>query len=98
MEAADYSGGGDKGDIDSVAPTTALAADQVKEGGRAPTDCSRKRKNREKKEMGDGERLRHRKRKGVIKVHRQQRFHLANNKPTAFATNSILPLMYTAFS
>lgn len=37
-------GGGNKGDIDSVAPTTALAGDQVKEGGRAPADCSRKRK------------------------------------------------------
>lgn len=36
------SGGGGKGNIDSVAPTTALAADQVKEGGRAPTDWSRK--------------------------------------------------------
>lgn len=35
-------GGGGKGNIDSVAPTTALAADQVKECGRAPTDWSRK--------------------------------------------------------
>lgn len=44
-------GGGDKGDIDSVAPTTALAGDQVKEGGRTPTDCSRKGgKNRERKQ------------------------------------------------
>lgn len=44
MEAGEYSrgGGGGKGNIDSVAPTTALAADQVKEGGRAPTDWSRK--------------------------------------------------------
>jgi len=37
-------GGGPTGDIDSVAPTTARAGDQVKEGGRAPTDCSLKRK------------------------------------------------------
>ena len=45
MEAGEYSEGGgrgNKGNIDSIAPTTALAADQVKEGGRAPTDWSRK--------------------------------------------------------
>ncbi len=57
MEAAEYSEeggwGGYKGDIDSVAPTTALAGDQVKEGGRAPTDCSRKgREQREKEKRG----------------------------------------------
>lgn len=45
-------GRGGGGDIDSVALTTALAADQVKEGGRVPTDCSRKTKNREKKYIG----------------------------------------------
>lgn len=46
-------GGENKGDIDSVAPTTALVGDQVKEGGRAPTDCSRKRKEqRQKGERG----------------------------------------------
>lgn len=43
-------GGGDKGNIHSVAPTTALAADQVKEGGRAPTDWSRKEGKTEKTE------------------------------------------------
>lgn len=42
-------GGVDNGNIDSVAPTTALAGDQVKEGGRAPTDCSRKRKEQREK-------------------------------------------------
>lgn len=41
--------GRNKGDIDSVAPTTALAGDQVKEGGRVPTDCSRKRKEQREK-------------------------------------------------
>lgn len=44
---------GNKGDIDSVAPTTALAGDQVKEGGREPTDCSRKgREQRGRRERG----------------------------------------------
>lgn len=30
---------GNKGDVDSVALTTALGGDQVKEGGTAPEDC-----------------------------------------------------------
>lgn len=50
MKAAESSGGGGggaRGDIDSsVAPTTALAGEQVKEGGTAPTGCFRKRKGR----------------------------------------------------
>lgn len=60
MEAAEYSeergggGGGRKGDIDSVAQTTALAGDQVKEGGRLPTDCSRKGKEQREREKREG--------------------------------------------
>lgn len=41
--------GENKGNIDSVAATTVLAGDQVKEGDRAPTDCSRKTKEQTKK-------------------------------------------------
>lgn len=61
MEAAEYGvvglggrrgRGVYKGDVDSVAPTTALAGDQVKEGGRAPTDCSRKGKEQREKAEG----------------------------------------------
>lgn len=58
MEAAEYSdsggeGGvvvkGNKGDIDSAAPATVPRGHQVKEGGKAPTDGARKRKEEEEK-------------------------------------------------
>lgn len=42
-------GWGDKGDIDSAAPTTVPTGHQVKEGGKAPTDCARKRKEQGRK-------------------------------------------------
>lgn len=38
---------GNKGDIESVGPTAALAGDQVKEICREPTDCSRVQKRTE---------------------------------------------------
>lgn len=104
MEAAEYSEGGawwHNSGIASVTRATVLAGDQVKEGGRAPTDCSRKRKEQRERRKRDTARLGHKERrkpKEVIKVQRQQIFHLANNKLRAFATNSVLPLMYAAFS
>lgn len=65
MEAAEYSDGGcggggwwevvkgNKGDIDSAAPATVPRGHQVKEGGKAPTDGARKRKEQgEKAEEG----------------------------------------------
>ena len=51
QNAAEYSWGG-KGDINSVALTAALVGDQVKVGGREPTDSSRKRKEKDKGERG----------------------------------------------
>lgn len=40
---------GNKGDIDSAAPATVPKGHQVKEGGKAPTDGARKRKEQEEK-------------------------------------------------
>lgn len=60
-------------------------------------------REREREEMGEYRKIKTQRerregdRKRVIKVQRQQRFHLANNKTRVFATNSFLPLMYTAF-
>ena len=89
VEAAENREGGNKGDIHSIALTIALAGDQVKESGRAPTDCSRKRgKNRQKKSREEdtkGKTQTEGDRKGVIKVQRQQRFHLTSNKPRPFS-------------
>lgn len=57
MEAADYSeGGGDNGDIDSVAPTTAPTGHKVTEDGKAPTDCAGKKKGQRQKERKEVER------------------------------------------
>lgn len=47
-------GGIDKDGNDSVAPATALAGHQVKEGGRAPNDCSRRGERTEAEEAEPG--------------------------------------------
>lgn len=55
MEAAEHSeGGGDgtRATFDSVALTTALAADQVKESGRKPTERGKHRTEGRERDIG----------------------------------------------
>lgn len=75
-----------KGDTDSLPPTTARA-DQVKEGGRVPADCSRKRKNTEQKGKGCREIEPQKERK--YKDSRNSFFQTTNQGPWPQTTSSL---------
>lgn len=105
MEAAEYSDGGSGG---TRATLTVQHQQQFQQAIRLKRVAKRqlivleRGKNRERKWREGYRKIKIQKKRGRQKQRgkkeqRQQRFHLANNKPRAFATNSFLLLMYTAF-
>lgn len=75
---------GNKGDIESVATTRAQAEYQVKDSGKAPTDCSRNKERTERKGIERSKRnVRGRvlDRKGVIKEQGRQEIQSYNQGP-----------------